>query len=84
MENDKSPGVDGLPIEFYKKFFEKIKHDLQTTYNKTLFQKQQPPKTWNQAIITLIPKKGDTRLLKYWRPISLPMHRLQNPYQNIG
>ena len=71
MENDKSPGVDGLPIEFYKKFFEKIKHDLQTTYNKTLFQKQQPPKTWNQAIITLIPKKGDTRLLKYWRPISL-------------
>ena len=71
MENDKSPGVDDLLIEFYKKIFQKIKHNLQTTYNKTLFQKQQPPKTWNQAIITLIPKKGDTRLLKYWRPISL-------------
>ena len=43
MENDKSPGVDSLSIEFYKKLFEKIKHDLQTTYNKTLFQKQQHP-----------------------------------------
>ena len=21
MENDKSPGIDGIPIEFYKEFF---------------------------------------------------------------
>ena len=70
MENDKSSGVEGLPIKFYKNFFEKIKHNLQITLNKTLFQKQLTPKTWNQAIITLIPKKGDTKLLKHSRPIS--------------
>ena len=29
------------------------------------------PKTKNQAIITLIPKKEDKNFLKYWRPISL-------------
>ena len=58
IENGKSPGVDGVPIEFYKEFFEIIKYDLQTPFNNTLFQSQGSPKTWNQAIITLIPKKG--------------------------
>ena len=70
MENGKSPGVDGIPIEFYKEFLEIIKYDLQKTFNETLFENQITPKTWNQAIITLIPKKGSTKLLKYWRPIS--------------
>lgn len=63
MENGKSPGIDGLPIEFYKEFFEQIKYDLQNTYNKTLFDIKIAPKTWNQAITTLIPEK-------YWRPMS--------------
>ena len=33
MENGKSPGLDGIPIEFYKEFIEIIKKDLQKTYN---------------------------------------------------
>ena len=65
MENGKSPGIDGLPIEFYKQFFETIKYDLQTTYDKTLFDLYPKPETWNQAVITLIPEKGNTKLLKY-------------------
>ena len=28
MENDKSPGIDGIPIEFYKTFYDKIEKDL--------------------------------------------------------
>ena len=71
MENGKSPGIDGIPIEFYKEFLETITNDLQKTFNETLINNQKIPKTWNQAIITLIPKKGNTKILKYWRPISL-------------
>ena len=51
---------------------------------KTLFQKQQPPKTSNEAIITLIPKKRRYKALKILETYIPPMHRLQNPYQNIG
>ena len=43
---------------------------LQKTHNKT-FNNQKIPKTWNQATITLLLKKGNINLLKYWRPISL-------------
>lgn len=45
MENGKSPGMDGIPIEFYKEFFEIIKCDLQANFNNTLFESQLAPKT---------------------------------------
>ena len=67
MENRKSPGMDGIPIDFYKEFLETIILDLLKTFNETLFTNKKTPKTWNQAIITLIPKKGNIKLLKYWR-----------------
>ena len=71
MENEKSPGVDGIPIEFQKELLETVILDLQKTFNETLFTNKKAPKTWNHTIITLIPKKVNTKLLKYWRPISL-------------
>ena len=37
MENDKSPGIDGIPIEFYKTFYDKIEKDLLQIYNNILF-----------------------------------------------
>ena len=57
MENDKSLGIDGIPIESYKIFDDKIENDLLQIYNNILFTKKKPTKTMNQAIITLIPKK---------------------------
>ena len=71
LENDKFLGIDGIPIEFYKEFIETVKKDLQKTFHEILFTNKITPKTWIQAIITLIPKKGDTNFLKYWRRISL-------------
>ena len=29
MENDKSPGIDGIPVKFYKEFYQTVKKDLQ-------------------------------------------------------
>ena len=33
MENRKSPGIDGIPIEFYKTFCEFLKNNLIQLYN---------------------------------------------------
>ena len=63
MKNDKSPGIDGIPIEFYKTFYDKIEKDLVQLYNNILFIEKKSTKTMNQAIITLIPKKGDLNKL---------------------
>ena len=60
MENDKSPGIDGIPIEFYKEFFPIIKNDLKYIFNKVLFNLQTTPKTWNQAINFDTKKKQKT------------------------
>ena len=57
MENGKSPRVDGIPIEFYNEVLETIILDLQKTFNETLFTNKKTTKTWNHAIITLIPKR---------------------------
>ena len=40
MENTKSPGIDGLPVEFYKTQFELIKHDLLNLFNSILFRNE--------------------------------------------
>ena len=71
IENDKSPGIDGIPIEFYKKFYQILEIYLLPLYNNLVFIEQKITKTMNQAITTLIPKKGNLELIKYWRPISL-------------
>ena len=71
MENGKSPGIDGIPIEFYKAFFETLEEDLVTLYNDILFEQKELSPSMNKAVITLLPKKGDLNDLKNWRPISL-------------
>ena len=67
---NKSPGLDGLPVEFYVKFWNIIKNELSEvliniTKGMVLGEKQR------KAIITLIHKDGELSKLKNWRPISL-------------
>ena len=75
MENQKSLGIDSLPIEYKKEFYEYLKDDLSKRFNM-LFTEEQSLKTMNQAIITLVPKNTDINDpslndLKTWGPISL-------------
>ena len=52
MENQKSPGIDGIPIEYYKEFYEYLKDDLLQLFHNILSTEQQSLKTVNQTIIT--------------------------------
>lgn len=70
FSNDKSPGLDGLPAEFYKHFWNELKpyflRMVQTVFdNGTLSRSQR------QGLITLLYKKGPRESLKNWRPITL-------------
>ena len=70
LNSNKSPGIDGIPAEFYVKFWDIIKIELmemiRNVINGTLLSSSQ-----RNAIITLLPKGGDLKLMKTWRPISL-------------
>ena len=71
FEKNKTPGNDGLTIEFYIAFWPLIGKYLVDCINYT-YQFGELSNTQKQAIITLIEKKGrDKRLIKNWRPISL-------------
>lgn len=70
MKNNKSPGDDGLSSEFYKTFKEELKPILCEVMNNCII-KRELPESQRNALITLLYKKEDHRLLKNWRPVSL-------------
>ena len=70
FKNGHSPGTDGLPIEFYKMFWNDITNLVLNSISYSYKQKNMSV-SQKQSIITLLPKRDkDTRLLKNWRPIS--------------
>ena len=71
FQNNKTPGNDGIPIEFYRKFWSLISESFVRCANEC-FEKGEMSRSQKQAVITLIEKKGkDRSLLENWRPISL-------------
>ena len=70
MDSNKSPGSDGLTVEFYRFFFEEIGPEFLKVC-EAIFENQCLPVSMTQGVITLVPKKGDRSVLKNWRPISL-------------
>ena len=71
MKNNKSPGSDGFPADFYKFFWPKLKHFFLRSLNET-YAKKELPTTSRQCIISCLPKGEKPReFLKNWRPISL-------------
>ena len=71
FQNNKSPGNDGIPIEFYKKCWNFICEPFINCINES-FVKEELSNSQKQAVITLIEKQGkDRTLIENWRPISL-------------
>ena len=70
MANNKSPGVDGLPIEFYCHFWALLEDDLMAVYDECL-SIGSLSLTQTTGIVRLLYKKGDRSDLRNWRPISL-------------
>ena len=71
MNKNKSPGLDGLTVEFYKAFWGTLKSDILELYNEC-FKLGRLTKSMNMALIRLIYKKSGSKFeLKNWRPISL-------------
>ncbi|KAK3539679.1 hypothetical protein QTP70_011538 [Hemibagrus guttatus] len=70
MENAQAPGIDGLPVEFYKAFWAVIGQDVLEVLRDSM-NVGQLPLSCRRAVKTLLPKKGDLIHLKNWRPVSI-------------
>lgn len=71
MPSNKTPGLDGLPSEFYEVFFEDIADMLMASYNYS-FDNGILSQTQRYGVITLLLKDGrDPLEMKSYRPISL-------------
>ncbi|XP_077060974.1 uncharacterized protein LOC143713527 [Siphateles boraxobius] len=70
FKKGKSPGLDGLPFEFYLTFWDILAHDLLTVF-KELETLDRLPDSFRVGIVTLLYKKGDKTDLRNWRPITL-------------
>ena len=68
---NKSPGNDGLTVEFYRAFWDVVR-DLVVCCLNSAYEYGQLSNSQKQAIITLLEKKDkDKRNISNWRPISL-------------
>ncbi|XP_067438538.1 LOW QUALITY PROTEIN: uncharacterized protein [Thunnus thynnus] len=65
-----SPGIDGLPADFYKTFWSVLGGDLLMVLNDSV-KKGRLPQSCRRAVLTLLPKKGELQDIKNWRPVSL-------------
>ena len=89
MKLNKSPGPDGLTLEFYCKFWSKVELLLINSYNESyhIGELYISPK---KSLTSLLYKKDNTKKLDNWRPISLLhiyykilAHALANRLHNV-
>ena len=70
MARGKAPGLDGLPMEFYLKFWPVLGSDLVNVLN-LCFEAGCLSLSQRRGVISLSFKKGDRLDPKNWRPMSL-------------
>lgn len=70
MANDKAPGIDGFPYEFYKEFWDMVGSNLLQVYKEAMVSGSLGPML-NKGNIKFIPKLGDSKYITSWYPITL-------------
>ena len=70
MKLNKSPGIDGLTVEFYRTFWESIKYWIVFILNKC-HEDRKLSFSQRTSVLTLLFKKDDPLKLDNYRPISL-------------
>ena len=68
--NNKTPGPDGLTVEFYATFWDRLGPLLVSVFN-TCLADSDLCSSMKTSVTRLVFKKGDKKNLKNWRPISL-------------
>ena len=82
LPKNKSPGNDGLTVEFYLVFWPMFGSLLVESLNYA-FEYGELSNSQKQGVITEVEKKGkDKRQIKNWRPISWP-RRMENVLPEI-
>ena len=70
FKSSKAPGLDGLPLEFYRVFWTLVSEDFVQVANEVL-QCGSLLASQHAGVIRLLYKKGKRSDLNNWRPISL-------------
>ena len=71
MNTNKSPGNDGLSVEFYRAFWPSISNILLAVFQESITEGALSA-SQRQSVITLLEKNGKDKLyISNWRPISL-------------
>ena len=70
MKSNKSPGLDGIPAEFYKCFWSSLDRHFYDAL-KEIYTNKEMSFSQRLSIITLIHKKDSKSMLKNYRPLSL-------------
>ena len=71
LPNNKAPSTDGFPIDWYKMFWNKLKHFMFELFQEIVEEKELHLSA-RRGVISLLEKVGrDILMLKSWRPLTL-------------